>query len=97
MLKTLQARLQQYVYWELPNVEAEFRKGRGKRDQIANICRITENCRKFFKRQEYQTTLAASWETCMQVKKQQLEQDMEQQTGSKSGKEYVKYIVTLLV
>ena len=41
-------------------------------------------------RWEYQTTLPASWETCMQVKKQQLEPDMEEQTGSKSGKEYVK-------
>ena len=38
---------------------------------------------------EYQTTLPASWEICMQVKKQQLEPDMEQQTGSKLGKEYV--------
>ena len=45
---------------------------------------------KFFKRQEYQTTLPASREICMQVKNQQLELDMEQQTGSKSGKEYVK-------
>ena len=43
-------------------------------------------------RQEYQTTLPASWETCMQVKKQQLESDMEQQTGSKLGKEYVKAV-----
>ena len=41
------------------------------------------NCGKFFKRWEYQTTWPASWETCMQVKKQQLELDMEQQTGSK--------------
>ena len=41
------------------------------------------NCGKFLKRWEYQTTLPASWETCMQVKKQQLEPDMEQQTGSK--------------
>ena len=41
------------------------------------------NCRKFFKRWEYQTTLPAYQETCMQVKKQQLELDMEQQTGSK--------------
>ena len=40
-------------------------------------------CGKFFKRQEYQTTLPASWEICMQVKKQQLEPDMEQRTGSK--------------
>ena len=47
---------------------------------------------KFFKRWEYQTTLSASWEICMQVKKQQLERDMEQQTGSKSGKEYVKAV-----
>ena len=42
------------------------------------------------KRWEYQTTLPASWEICMQVKKQQLELDMEQWTGSKLGKEYVK-------
>ena len=45
---------------------------------------------KFFKRWEYQTTLPASWETCMQVKNHQLELDMEQQTGSNLGKEYVK-------
>ena len=45
---------------------------------------------KFFKRWEYQTTWPASWEICMQVKKQQLELDMEQQTGSKLGKEYVE-------
>ena len=44
------------------------------------------------KRWEYQTTWPASWETCNQIKKQQLELDMEQQTGSKSGKEYVKAI-----
>ena len=42
---------------------------------------------KFFKRWEYQTTLTASWEICMQVKKQQLEPNMEQQTGTKLGKE----------
>ena len=41
---------------------------------------------------EYQTTWSASWEIYMQVKKQQLELDMEQQTGSKSGKEYIKAI-----
>ena len=51
---------------------------------------ITTNCGKFWKRWEYQTTLPASWEICMQVKKQQLELDIEQQTGSKSGKESVK-------
>ena len=44
---------------------------------------ITINCGKFWKRWEYQTTWPASWELCMQVRKQQLELDMEQQTGSK--------------
>ena len=44
------------------------------------------NCGKLLERWEYQTTLPASWEICMQVKKQQLELDMKQQTGSKSGK-----------
>ena len=44
------------------------------------------------KRWAYQVTLPASWKTCMQVKKQQLEPDMEQQTGSKQGKEYVKVV-----
>ena len=56
------------------------------------IVSITINCGKFIKRWEYQTTLPVSWEICMQVKKQQLELDMEQQTGSKLGKEYVKAI-----
>ena len=50
---------------------------------------IKTNCGKFFKRWEYHTTLPASWEIYMQVKKQQLELDMER-TGSKLGKEYVK-------
>ena len=115
MLKILQVRLQQYVNLELPDVQAVFRKARGTRDQIANICWIIEkprefqeniyfcftnyakafvwittNCGKFLKRWEYQ--ISASWEICIQVKKQQLELDMEQQTGSKSGKEYVKAI-----
>ena len=53
---------------------------------------ITTNCEKFFKRWEYQTTWPASWEICMQVKKQQLKLDMEQWTASKSGKEYVKAV-----
>ena len=53
---------------------------------------ITINCGKFFKRWEYQTTLPASWEICMQVKEQQLELDMEQQTAFKSGKEYIKAV-----
>ena len=53
---------------------------------------ITTNCGKFFKRWEYQTTWPASWEICMQFRKQQLELDMEQQTGSKLGKEYIKAV-----
>ena len=98
---------------ELPDIQAGFRKGRGTRDQIANICWVMENawefqkniyfcfidqaksfdfdsllwitinCGKFWKRWENQTTWPASWETCMQVRKHQLELDMEQQTGSK--------------
>ena len=109
--------------WELPDVQAEFGKGRGTKDQIANIhwiiekerefqkniyfcfidyakafVWITTNCGKFFKRWEYQTILPVSWEICIQVKKQRLELDMEQQTGSKPGEENVKaYIVTLLI
>ena len=109
MLKILQARIQQYMNGELPNVQAGFRKGRGTRDQIANIhwiikkakefqkkstsafltmpkpltVWITINCGKFRSRWEYQTTWPASWEICMQVRKQQLKLDMEQQTGSK--------------
>ena len=116
MLKILQARLQQYVNWELPNVQAGFRKGRWTRDQIANICYIINKAREFqkniyfcfidytkafvcirktgklLKRWEYQTIWPASWEICMQVKKQQVELDMEQQTGSNSGKDYIKAI-----
>ena len=49
MLKTLQARLLQYVNHELPDVQAGFRKGRGSRDQIANICWMTEKAREFQK------------------------------------------------
>ena len=54
--------------------------------------RITTNCGKFLKRWEYQTTWSASWEICMHVRKQQLELDMEQQTGSKLEKEYIKAV-----
>ena len=53
---------------------------------------ITTNCGKFLKRWEYQTTLLASWEICIQVKKPELELDMEQWTFSKLGKEYVKAV-----
>ena len=80
MLKILQARLQQYMNHELPDVQAGFRKGGGTRDQIANIRWIMEKARE---RREYQTIWPASWETYMQVRKQQLELDMEQKTGSK--------------
>ena len=60
---------------------------------------VTTNCGKFLERGEYQTTLPVSWEICMQIKKQQLEPYMEQQTGSKLGKKYDKavYIVTLSI
>ena len=52
----------------------------------------TINCGNVLKRWEYQTTLPVSWETCLQVTKQQLELDMEQQAGSKLGKEYNKAV-----
>ena len=53
---------------------------------------ITADCGKFLKRWEYQTTWSASWEICMQVKKQLLELDMKQHTGSKLGKKYIKAV-----
>ena len=109
ILKILQARLQQYVNRELPDVQAGFRKGTGTRDQIARIHWNIEKAREFqkniyfcfieyakafdcvdhnklwkiLKEMEYQTTWPLSWETYMQVRKQELELEMEQQTGSK--------------
>ena len=109
MLKILQARLQQYVNREFPDVQDGFRKGRVTRDQIANIHWMIKKARefqknicfcfldyvkafncvdhnkhgKFWRRWEYQTIWPACWETCMQVRKKQLELDMEQQTVSK--------------
>ena len=53
---------------------------------------ITTNCGKFLKQWVYQTTLPASWETCMQVKKRQLELDIEQWTSSKLEKEHIKAV-----
>ena len=53
---------------------------------------ITTNCGKFLKTWEYQSSWSASWEICMQVKKEQLELDREQQTGSKLWKEYIKAV-----
>ena len=59
---------------------------------------ITTNCGKFLKRWEYQITLPVSWETCMQVKKWQLESDMEKWTDINLGKDNARlYIVTLLI
>ena len=63
-------------------------------------CMDHNNCGKFWKRWEYQTTWPASWEICMQVKKQQLEVDMEQQTASRNqssiGKEYINAVYCYL-
>ena len=118
MVKILQAKHQQYVNQELSDVQAGFRKGRGPRDQIANIHWVIEKARKFqtnvyfcfidyakafdcvdpqqtgkfLKRWGYQTTLPVFWETLMQVKKQQVEPDREQQTGSELEKEYDKAV-----
>ena len=109
MLKILQARLQQYVNCEFPDVQAGFRKGRGTRYQIANIRWIMEKAREFQKNIYFCFIDYAKAFDCvvhnklwkilkemgilhhlicllrnlMQVKKQQLELDMEQQTGSK--------------
>ena len=99
MLKILQARLQQYVNHELPDVQADLEKAEEpeiklpistrsqessrKTSTSASLTRpltvwITINCGKFWKRWESQTTWPASWEICMQVKKQQLDLNMEQ-------------------
>ena len=109
MLKILQARLQQYVNHELPDVQAGFRKGRGTRDQIVHIHWIIDKARAFqkniyfffidyakafdcvdhiklckiLKAMGIPDHLTASWEIWMQVRKQQLELDMGQETGSK--------------
>ena len=118
MLKILQARLQQHMNQELPDVQAGLEKSKEleiilptsigsqekqeksrKTSTSASLTMlkpltvwITTNYGKFLKRWKYQTTLPASWETCMQVKKQQLEPDIEQHTGSKLGKEYIKVV-----
>ena len=118
MLKILQARLQQYMNRELPDVEAGFRKDRGTRDQIVNIRSIIKKSREFqkniyfcfidyakafdcvdhkklwkiLKEMGIPDHLTCLLRTYMQVKKQQLEPDMEQQTGSKLGKQYVKAV-----
>ena len=60
MLKILQARFQQYVNCDIPDVQAGFRKGRGTRDQIANIGRIAEKAREFQKRKKEKKSILAS-------------------------------------
>ena len=118
MLKILQARLQQYVNRVHPDVQAVFRKGRGTKDQIANIHWIIKKAKEsqeniYFCFIDYAKAFdcvdhnklensSRSGNTrppymppekiCMKVKKQQLELDLEQQIGSKSGKEYVKVL-----
>ena len=116
MLKILQARLQQYMNFQMlkldlgkaeePEIKLPTSIGSSKKQESSRKTSnfallttpkpltvwITTNCGKFFKRWEYQTTLPAFWETYMQVTKQQLEPDMEQQTGFKSGKECVKAV-----
>ena len=117
MLKILQARLQQYVNQELPDVQAGFRKGRGTRDQIANTHWIIEKARKFqktiyfcfidydkaFDRVDHSKLENSSRdgntrppdllpEKSVYRSESKLELDMEQQTGSKLGKEYVKIV-----
>ena len=118
MLNILQARLQRYMNCELPDAQADFRKSRGTRDQIANICCIMEKAREFQKNIyfcfiDYDKAFDCVdhnklWKilkemgipdhlTCLlrnlqQVRKQQLELDMEQQTGSKQEKEYIKAV-----
>ena len=111
MLKILQARLQQYVNHELPDVQAGFRKGRGTRDQTTNICWVMEKAKEFQKNIYFCfTDYAKAFDcvdhnklcktlkemgmsdhlTCLlrnlyagQVRKQQLELDVEQQIDSK--------------
>ena len=123
MLKIFQGRLQSYMNYELPHVQAGFRKGRGARNKLptsvgsskkqersrkasnsdslttpkSSTVWITMNCGKFLKRWEGQTTLRAFWETCMQVKKQQIDLNMEWlvQNGERSMSRL--YIITLLI
>ena len=84
MLKILQARLQQYVSSEILDIQVGFRKGRGTRDQIANI---PFKSGKLLKIWGHQTILPSFWEIYMWVKKQQLEHYMEKLTDVKLGKE----------
>ena len=116
MLKILQARLQQYVNFQmfklnlekaeepeikLPTSIQSSQKQKSSRKASTSVLLtmskpftvwITTNCRKFWRRWEYQTTWSASWENYMQVQKQQLKSNMEQWTCSKLGNEYTKAV-----
>ena len=118
MLKILQARLQQYVNHELSDVQTGFRKGRGTRDQIANVYWIIENAKEFQKNIYFCFTDYAKAVDCVdhyklwKILKEMgipdhltcllrnmyagqeatVKLDMEQQTGSKLGKEYIKAV-----
>ena len=112
MLKIFHAKFQQYLNWELPYVQAGFRKGRGTKDQIANIHWIRKKAKEFqqniyfcfidFIKAFDCVDHNKLWKTLQEMgipdhltcllKKQQLELDMEKQTGSKSGKEYIKAV-----
>ena len=118
MLKIFQARIQQHMNQELPDVKDKFRKVRGTRNQVANIHWIIEKAREFQKNiyfcfiyyskgfdcvdhnklweilQDMGIPDHLTWllKICMQVKKQRWEPDVEQWTGSKLGKEYVKAV-----
>ena len=118
MLKMLQVRLQQNVNHELPDVQAGFRKGRGTRDQIANICWIIKKAREFQKNIDFcfidytkvfdfmdhnklwkilQEIRIPNHLTCLlrnlyAGQEATVDPDMEQQTGSKLGKEYIKAV-----
>ena len=108
MLKILQARLQEYVNWELPEVQVGFRKGRGSRDQSKRIPGKHQLCFSDYTKafdcldhNKLWEILKGRWipddftcllKTCMQVKKQQLELDIEQRTSSKLRKEYAEAV-----
>ena len=92
MLKILQARIQQYMNHELPMFKMVLEKAEKPEIKLPTSAgswkkqessRKTSNSALLTMPKPYQTTWPASWETCMQVRKQQLELDMEQQTGSK--------------
>ena len=80
MLKILQARLQRYVNHELPDVQAGFRKGRGTRDQIANICWIIKKAKEFQKNIYFCFTDYTKAFDCVSHKLWKILQEMDYQT-----------------